>query len=211
MLRLKTMLHSLSKNIAAFLFDNNDKFPLDVYTYGIEICLSSLIGIMLILSIGLISGYFLEGLFYIITLFAIRSYTGGYHADTYFKCNLIYVFSYLFAIGLNILFASLNSAFRIFIYLIIVITSIIVVCMFAPVENKTIDEKSKKKFKFISVLAILLVSVASLLLSYLLHFYQVLIVFPAVFVVEISVLVEIILFKRRVRNEKIKENGKENC
>lgn len=57
-----------------------------------------------------------------------------------------------------------------------------------------------------------LVSVTSLLLSYLLHFYQVLIVFPSVFVVEISVLVEIILLKRRrVKNEKIKENGKENC
>lgn len=208
------MLHSLSKNIAVFLFDNNDRFPLDVYTYGIEICLSSLIGIMLILSIGLISGYFLEGLFYIITLFAIRSYTGGYHADTYFKCNLIYVFSYLFAIGLNIFFSSLNSAFRIFIYLIIVITSIIVVCVFAPIENKnkTIDENSKNKFKIISIIAIILVSVTSLLLSYLLHFYQVLIVFPSVFVVEISVLVEIILLKRRrVKNEKIKENGKENC
>lgn len=206
------MLHSLSKNIAAFLFDNNDRFPLDVYTYGIEICLSSLIGIMLILSIGLISGYFPEGLFYIITLFAVRSYTGGYHADTYLKCNLIYVFSYLFAIGLNMFLFSLNSVFRILIYLIIVITSIIVVCIFAPVENKnkTIDENSKNKFKFISVTAIILASVASVSLSHLLHFYQALIIFPAIFVVEISVLVEIILFKRRVKNEKIKENGKEN-
>lgn len=80
------------------------------------------------------------------------------------------------------------------------------------IKNKTIDENSKNKFKIISIIAIILVSVTSLLLSYLLHFYQVLIVFPSVFVVEISVLVEIILLKRRrVKNEKIKENGKENC
>lgn len=86
--------------------------------------------------------------------------------------------------------------------------------MFAPIENKnkTIDENSKNKFKIISIIAIILVSVTSLLLSYLLHFYQVLIVFPSVFVVEISVLVEKILLKRRrVKNEKIKENSKENC
>ncbi|MFR2018431.1 MAG: accessory gene regulator B family protein [Eubacterium sp.] len=29
---------------------------------------------------------------YIIMLFIIRSCTGGYHAQTYFKCNLIYIF-----------------------------------------------------------------------------------------------------------------------
>ncbi|GEM_PF-3263337 len=46
------MLHSLSRNIAVFLFDVNDKFPLEVYIYGIEICLSSLIGIIAILIIS---------------------------------------------------------------------------------------------------------------------------------------------------------------
>lgn len=89
------MLHSLSRNIAVFLFDDNDKFPLEVYIYGIEICLSSLIGIIAILIISFMIGRFFEGILYIIMLFIIRSCTGGYHAQTYFKCNLIYIFSYL--------------------------------------------------------------------------------------------------------------------
>lgn len=86
------MLHSLSRNIAVFLFDDNDKFPLEVYIYGIEICLSSLIGIIAILIISFMIGRFFEGMLYIIMLFIIRSCTGGYHAQTYFKCNLIYIF-----------------------------------------------------------------------------------------------------------------------
>lgn len=65
---------------------------------------------------------------------------------------------------------------------------------------------SKNDIKIISFCYVIIAFV------FILHFYQVLIVFPSVFVVEISVLVEIILLKRRrVKNEKIKENGKENC
>ena len=56
------MLHSLSRNIAVFLFDDNDKFPLEVYIYGIEICLSSLIGIIAILIISFMIGRFFEGI-----------------------------------------------------------------------------------------------------------------------------------------------------
>lgn len=92
------MLHSLSRNIAVFLFDDNDKFPLEVYIYGIgiEICLSSLIGIIAILIISFMIGRFFEGMLYIITLFIIRSCTGGYHVQTYFKCNLIYIFLFVY-------------------------------------------------------------------------------------------------------------------
>lgn len=172
------MLHSLSRNIAVFLFDDNDKFPLEVYIYGIEICLSSLIGIVAILIISFMIGRFFEGILYIITLFIIRSCTGGYHAPTYFKCNLIF-----------------NNYFC----LIIMIISIIIIWLYAPVENvnKKINEKSKKKFKRLSIIEIVLSSFVAILILCMFHFYQALVIFPTFFVIDISVLVEVILSKRR--------------
>ncbi len=143
------MLHSLSRNIAVFLFDDNDKFPLEVYIYGIEICLSSLIGIIAILIISFMIGRFFEGILYIITLFIIRSCTGGYHAQTYFKCNLIYIFSYLCTIKFYNFLSEQYLIFNNYFCLIIMIISIIIVWLYAPVENvnKKINEKSKKSLK----------------------------------------------------------------
>lgn len=143
------MLHSLSRNIAVFLFDDNDKFPLEVYIYGIEICLSSLIGIIAILIISFMIGRFFEGILYIITLFIIRSCTGGYHAQTYFKCNLIYIFSYLCTIKFYNFISKQYLIFNNYFCLIIMIISIIIIWLYAPVENvnKKINEKSKKSLK----------------------------------------------------------------
>ena len=48
------MLHALSEKIAVFLFNNNDKYPIDVYVYGIELTLSSLAGMFVVLVMGFI-------------------------------------------------------------------------------------------------------------------------------------------------------------
>lgn len=193
------MLHSLSRNIAVFLFDDNDKFPLEVYIYGIEICLSSLIGIVAILIISFMIGRFFEGILYIITLFIIRSCTGGYHALTYFKCNLIYIFSYLCTIKFYNFLSKQYLIFNNYFCLIIMIISIIIIWLYAPVENvnKKINEKSKKKFKRLSIIEIVLSSFVAILILCMFHFYQALVIFPTFFVIDISVLVEVILSKRR--------------
>lgn len=193
------MLHSLSRNIAVFLFDDNDKFPLEVYIYGIEICLSSLIGIIAILIISFMIGRFFEGILYIITLFIIRSCTGGYHAQTYFKCNLIYIFSFLCTIKFYNFLSKQYLIFNNYFCLIIMIISIIIIWLYAPVENvnKKINEKSKKKFKRLSIIEIVLSSFVAILILCMFHFYQALVIFPTFFVIDISVLVEVILSKRR--------------
>lgn len=36
------MLHSLAKRIAVFLFDKTDEYPLEIYTYGFELLISSI-------------------------------------------------------------------------------------------------------------------------------------------------------------------------
>lgn len=75
------------------------------------------------------------------------------------------------------------------------IISIIIIWLYAPVENvnKKINEKSKKKFKRLSIIEIVLSSFVAILILCMFHFYQALVIFPTF----ISVLVEVILSKRR--------------
>ena len=89
------MLHTLSEKIADFLFDNNDYYPIEVYIYGIEITLSTIIGAISLLTAGLIFNLFAESIIYMISLSVIRMFSGGYHSKTYLKCNTVLIISYI--------------------------------------------------------------------------------------------------------------------
>ena len=49
------MLHRLSEYIADYFFDENDKYPKEVYKYGIELTISSILGTLMIIITGIIS------------------------------------------------------------------------------------------------------------------------------------------------------------
>lgn len=55
----------------------------DIYKYGVEITISSIIGFILILIIGLIFKSLMQALIFYIIFIILRSFTGGYHASSY--------------------------------------------------------------------------------------------------------------------------------
>ncbi len=61
----------------------------DFYRYGIEISISSFLNIFLVLLLGIIINHIAESIIFLLLFILIRSFTGGYHADTYFRCNLL--------------------------------------------------------------------------------------------------------------------------
>ncbi len=206
------MLHALSEKIAVFLFDNNDKYPIDVYVYGIELTLSSLVGMFVVLLMGLISGFLIESIIFMISLSIIRIYSGGYHARSYLKCNLILIISYVLVLAYykyhlnNFIEQTYLIASLLFVFLIIVLT------VFAPVknENKSISKSDILKLKTISIFLSSTELVVFVLLFGLLGIKQVVVILPTVMVVIMSMLAEIILQKRRSLNEKQKTEVKEN-
>lgn len=206
------MLHALSEKIAVFLFDNSDNFPIDVYVYGIELTLSSLVGMFVVLLIGLISGFLIESIIFMISLSIIRIYSGGYHARSYLKCNLVLIISYVFVllyykyhlrnfIEQTYLIASLTFAF-------LIITLII----FAPVksESKNISKSENLKFKIISIVVSFIELLILVLFFGVFGFKRVIVILPTVMVVVISILAELILQKRRIFYEKFKTKIKED-
>ncbi len=199
------MLHTLSEKIADFLFDNNDYYPIEVYIYGIEITLSTIIGAISLLTAGLIFNLFAESIIYMISLSVIRMFSGGYHSKTYLKCNTVLIISYICSVFFYRIYINHFLENNFISFGIIFIISLCIFIIFAPVSNpnKDISDANKNRFKIISLLLV----VAELSLSYIVYevtgIYQVLIVLPTIVVIDISILVEIIFQKRRVQNEKI--------
>lgn len=202
------MLHFISENIAAFLFDKDSDYPLEVYTYGIELMISSLIGMTLIIIIGLITNRLFEAIVYIVTLFAVRSFSGGYHANSYLKCNIIYMTAFVAVFLLNDFILEYLNFAKFYIYGFILLSVLAVLFKFSPVENKNkkIDEKDRKKFKIISIISVLMFSVIAILVNTVIGKNELLIVFPVFCVIEISMLFDILLKKGGTKNEISKGN-----
>lgn len=76
------MLHSLSTYITEKFFNENDKYPKEIYVYGIELLISSFISTTVILLIGISTNTFFESVIFLISFSVIRVYTGGYHSMT---------------------------------------------------------------------------------------------------------------------------------
>ena len=74
------------------LVKNKDK---DVYQYGIEVLISTAINIMLLLVIGIITKTVLLSICHFLILATIRTLTGGYHASTYLRCEILGCVTYI--------------------------------------------------------------------------------------------------------------------
>lgn len=86
-------MEKISQRILAFICRNMevDEEIAEIYKYGIEISVSSLINLFLIIFGGLLLGDLPAGFVFMTLFIFLRSYTGGYHAETYFRCNIAFV------------------------------------------------------------------------------------------------------------------------
>lgn len=73
----------------------NIRFGIDVYVYGIEIILSTIVEIIAILVFSLCLSDIIDGLLFLLLFMSLRTFTGGYHAKTYRKCFCVTLTSFL--------------------------------------------------------------------------------------------------------------------
>lgn len=206
------MIHYLSERIAVFLFDNNDKYPLDIYIYGIELTLSSLLGTVIILMLGVFSGLLIESIIFMISLSLIRVFTGGYHASTYLRCNSVLIVSYIFVAFAYRYYLSHLTEYTYLIASIIFFMLFFIVAIFSPVktERKAISGQDRRKFKILSLVIAFTYLLLFMLFYGILGVKQVIVILPTMVVVGISILVEIIFNERRNSNERLKTEIKGN-
>lgn len=173
----------LSKTISHFLYKNNivKEQELEIYQYGFEIIISTLLGFLITLLIG----FFLQMLFisvvYYVIFVVVRQLTGGYHADSYLKCNLVFSGVSLFTLGMTKL-CYLSKLYTITFHVLILAIVVLSVCKFAPIENpnKLMSEDELKRNHRLAIVLTLALATVSCVLFY--------------FQLEISILIAFTLF-----------------
>lgn len=167
MMDVNFLLEITTKKIAEYLvkcgeISNND-YEVEYYRYGIEVALSSLLNLAIIIIIGIISMHIIESLIFLIVFIFVRQVTGGYHADTYFKCNLYLCLSFVLLLISYDFFSNNNN-----VYLVtaINIVSLLIISIFSPVENKNkpIAKANRKGLKIKSIVFSIIISIISIIL-----------------------------------------------
>ena len=117
---------------------------LDIYVYGFELLLSFLFSTTTIVIAGCVMNKIMETIAFLTVFILLRSFTGGYHADTYAKCSITTFLLY----GLVMLFSVYIQVGFIF-YVALMMIGMIVLFIKAPVENpnKELSEQEKRKHR----------------------------------------------------------------
>ena len=165
------------------------------YQYGIEITISSIFNIFLVLLCSIALGNVLSGIIYLFIFIFLRSFTGGYHATTYLRCNIIMVFTFIITfISYKII---TYYAFPLFVCETIALVNLIPIIIYAPVPNKhkpLTGTKKKHSYK----LSLLIASILSMigLILYNLEIPIGAMIIITVTMVSVLIIVEIFMQRR---------------
>lgn len=122
----------------------------EVYQYGVELSVSTLIGLFIVLSIGVFSGRFTESVIFYIVFCLTRAFCGGFHAHSHLLCKVTLICVFILVLVIELVLHNIESCYWFVVYLY----SLIIVCAFAPVENpnKRLTSNDKKRCKIISII-----------------------------------------------------------
>lgn len=185
----------ISQSIVNFISQNmtvEDDEMLDVYKYGIEITLSSLINLVIIIICSLLLGDLAAGLTFMACFALLRSYTGGYHAETYWRCNVVFVCTFILTYFAARLLSSINQ--NVYTAMGFMLFGILPIIKYAPVRNrhKILSESKRKKSKVIALILFTLFLISSLLMIVFDIWYGYLIA-ATVLAVSVMIIIEIFM------------------
>jgi len=168
------MITILSKSISHFLLERDiiPKEEAEIYQYGFETIISTVLGFLIIASLGILFHMFWLALLYYAVFVFLRQLTGGYHADTYFRCNFTFAILSGTLFGVTRLLNECES-YSLLMHGLLLSFSVLVIAVYAPVENpyKPLDEKQMKQNRkyslimsgIIGVLSVLIYPISSML------------------------------------------------
>ena len=188
------MINKLSSLISSKFVEHNiiSKSVKDVYRYGIEITISSIIGFVITCLIGLLFRMLMQTMLFYVIFILLRSMTCGYHAKTYLKCNFIFSIITLFIVTFSKAAYEMQISFGILTLLFL--PSIAIFIWIAPVENVNKPIKAEKRvyWKSISIVTSVLLYLLSLLLYKSQHTLEATVIVITIFSVSILCMIPII-------------------
>lgn len=162
------MISKISAKLVEYLCRKNiiDEDKKEIYQYGYEVLISGLIGFAIVMILGAIMKCFMESILFLAVFVPIRQLTGGYHADSYLKCNI--VFTVLFLIVILATEAMLTTILFVYIFILAGVF-VLAVYEFAPMENpnKPLDEGQKLLNRKIALAVSAIISVTSIIVYFM--------------------------------------------
>lgn len=134
------------------------------YQYGLEILISSIITCFITLLCGIALGSLPAALLYFLIFVSLRTICGGYHAQTYWQCNLIFT---LVTVLILVFFRIMPLECFTELHYCILAISLLITFFFAPAENanKPLSQKKKKQFRILGTAMVALLALLSCLLK----------------------------------------------
>jgi len=181
----ENMLSRTSKFIVNKLYDMNnieDKNRREITAYGLEIILSTFLSITAVLIFAAVTERVKETIIFLVFFMPLRTYGGGYHADTHFRCFLIlfacisFLYYLLYSIPINIL---MITAW------IEVIYGSMVIEVFSPVVDSN-HPMSKRQIKYSKKITRILICVYLILCVVLNYIQSITLLFTASYAIFIT-------------------------
>ena len=160
------MIELIAERLTGYLVSKDiiENEEIDVYKYGYEILTSSLLGVFLILVVSILLHQVDVAIFFLCVFCGVRSYSGGYHADTYLKCNATFVCVFItYTCVVNYLYMIPNVKLSLIVMCVI---STVVICKYAPLENhnKPLSKDNIKRNSIKTNVSICIWNIVALLL-----------------------------------------------
>lgn len=132
------MINKVAETLSGILFFH---YPIEdskrpIYIYGIELFISTSAAVIFILLLSALFGFFPVAMVFLTVFMSLRSFVGGYHAETYGRCfiltTIVYIlvacFAYIISLCKNpVAFIIINS--------LLSTSSAAVIFVLAPVKN----------------------------------------------------------------------------
>ena len=189
------MIILLSQKITSFLERNMsiESDMIDIYRYGIEVTLSSLLNITLVFTAGVLTGDILAGITFLGVFILLRSFTGGYHATTYMRCNTVMILTFLSVKIISVfLVRQVLSTKLLFLFMFL-----FPIIIFSPVKNvhKVLSEQKRKINRILAIITYIVLSALSVVFVYNKLIYGSIII-ATLTSVSVMILIEIFMQRR---------------
>lgn len=198
------MIKKIAKQITMFFIHQKSisEKDMEVYQYGAEITISSLLNIILVMLVSIATNDIISGIIFLNIFIILRQFSGGYHATTYFRCNIVFLITYI-----TVLLMSKYIIVSFWINCTFSLLGIIAMVLFAPVPNihKLLEEDECKIHKRKSIISYIAFSIIGIIIAEICDFYSKVIFFTLMSIV-ILIIIEIFMQRRGLH-----ESSKDSC
>lgn len=130
-----------------------------IYTYGLELLISTLSSAFSILIFSILFGKLLDGIIFLLVFVGLRLFCGGYHAKTYGRCFLSSNITFLTVLFFTIIVSHTQN------FAVIIVSTIFanfIILHFSPVHNPRhpLSDKALQKNKRMGRIFLILIDLA---------------------------------------------------